>query len=165
VDQRPVIISSSASLRPLAAEAWSLGIHIKGSRNEIEVPGAVPEIPVRYINEAAAYYESNLGFTVDWGGEELGLAGISKGNCRVFLANSDYRKEYGNVGPVLIWLNLESKEEVDDLYRLWSDSKAKLISAPESKPWGFHEFSVADPDGNLFRVFFDFATPQRAKNA
>jgi len=55
-------------------------------------PGAVPEIPVRDINEAAAYYESNLGFTVDWGGEELGFVGISKGKCRVFLANSDYRR-------------------------------------------------------------------------
>ena len=54
---------------------------------------------------------------------------------------------------------------VDDLYRLWSDSKAKLISAPESKPWGLHEFTAADPDGNLFRVFYDFATPERAKNA
>ena len=43
-----------------------------------EFPGAVPEIPVRDINEAAAYYETNLGFTVDWGDEELGLAGISK---------------------------------------------------------------------------------------
>jgi predicted lactoylglutathione lyase len=76
-------------------------------------PGAIPEIPVRDINEAAAYYESNLGFTVDWRDEELGLAGISKGNCRMFLANSNYRKAYGNVGPVLTWLNLESKEEVD----------------------------------------------------
>jgi hypothetical protein len=74
-------------------------------------PSAVPEIPVRNIDEAAVYYESNLGFTVDWGGEELGLAGISKGNCRMFLANSGFRKEYGNVGPVLTWLNLESKEE------------------------------------------------------
>jgi len=37
---------------------------------------------------------------------------------------------------VLTWLNLESKEEVDDLYRLWSDSKAKLIFAPEcTKDW------------------------------
>jgi len=62
-------------------------------------PVAVPEIPVKDINEAAAYYESNLGFTLDWGGEELGLAGISKGNCRMFLANSGFRKEYGNVGP------------------------------------------------------------------
>jgi uncharacterized glyoxalase superfamily protein PhnB len=123
-----------------------------------EFPGAVPEIPVRDINEAAAYYENNLGFTVDWGGEELGLAGISKGNCRMFLASSGYRKEHGNVGPVLIWLNLESKDEVNDLYRLWSSSKAKLISAPESKPWGLHEFMARDLDGNLFRVFYDFGT-------
>ena len=111
-----------------------------GVAMKLEFPGAVPEIPVRDINEAAAYYENNLGFTVDWGGEELGLAGISKGNCRMFLANSDYRKECGNVGPVLIWLNLKSKDEVNDLYRLWSSSKAKLISEPESKPWGLHEF-------------------------
>jgi predicted lactoylglutathione lyase len=117
-------------------------------------PVAVPEIPVKDIKEAAAYYEISLGFTLDWGGEELGLAGISNGNCRMFLANSDYRKDYGNVGPVLTWLNLESKEEVDDLYRLWSARKAKLISAPESKSWGLHEFTAADPDGNLFRVFY-----------
>jgi len=124
-------------------------------------PGAVPEIPVTDINEALAYYKSNLGFTVDWSDEELGLAGISKGDCRMFLANSKYRTQYGNVGPVLTWLNLDSKEEVDDLYRLWAASKAK-ISAPESKPWGLHEFTAADPDGNLFRVFYDFATPERA---
>jgi len=128
-------------------------------------PGAIPEIPVKDINKARAYYESNLGFTVDWGDDAIGLAGISKGNCRMFLANSDFREAYGNIGPVLTWLNLESKEEVDDLYRLWVDSKAKLLSAPESKPWGMHEFTAADPDGNLFRVFYDFATPEHAKIA
>jgi len=36
-----------------------------------------------------------------------------------------------------------------------------LLSAPESKPWGLHEFTAADLDGNLFRVFHDFATPIR----
>ena len=51
---------------------------------KLEFPDAVPEIPVRDINEAAAYYENNLGFTVDWGGEELGLAGISKGTAGCF---------------------------------------------------------------------------------
>ena len=61
-------------------------------------PVAVPEIPVKDINEAAAYYESNLGFTLDWGGEELGLAGISNGNCRMFLANSEYRKATVTLG-------------------------------------------------------------------
>ena len=120
---------------------------------------------MRDINKAAAYYHSNLGFTLDWGGEDLGLAGISKGNCRMFLANQEYRRGYGNVGPTLTWLNLESKEEVDELYRVWSASNAKLMSAPESKSWGLHEFTAADLDGNLLRVFHDFATPERVKEA
>jgi len=132
---------------------------------QLEFPGAVPEIPVRDINEAAAYYEKNLGFTVDWGGEELGLAGISRGDCRMFLANSDFRKHCGNVGPVLIWLNLNSKDEVNDLYRLWSSSEAKLISEPESKSFGLHEFMAEDLDGNLFRVFYDFGNSESGNAA
>lgn len=129
----------------------------------LDFPSAVPEIPVSDINEAVTYYQNNLGFTLDWVAEELGLAGISKGNCRMFLANREFRKVYGNVGPTLTWLNLESKEEVDELYRVWSGSNAKLMSAPESKPWGLHEFTAVDPDGNLFRVFYDFATPAISK--
>jgi predicted lactoylglutathione lyase len=124
-----------------------------------QFPGAVPEIPVKDINQAAAYYERNLGFSLDWGGEEIGLAGISKGHCRMFLANQEFRNQYGNVGPVLTWLNLDSKEEVDELHRIWSASEAKLLSVPESKPWGLHEFTAADLDGNLIRVFYDFGTP------
>ena len=126
-----------------------------------EFPSAVPEIPVRDINGAVLYYQDSLGFTLDWGGQELGLAGISKGNCRMFLANWEFRKEYGNAGPTLTWLNLESKQAVDELYRAWTVSRAKLMSRPESKPWGLHEFTVADLHGNLFRVFYDFATPKR----
>ena len=122
-----------------------------------EFPGAVPEIPVGDINKAAAYYESVLGFSIDWGGEEGGIAGISKGNCRMFLTNPGFRVQYGNNSPVMIWLNLNSKNEVDDLYKLWSNSKAKIVSEPESKPWRLHEFAVADLDGNVFRVFYDFS--------
>jgi uncharacterized glyoxalase superfamily protein PhnB len=127
-----------------------------------ELPGPVPEIPVRDVGTAAAYYRDRLGFRVDWGGDELGLAGISRENCRLFLASQQYRKERGNVGPTLTWLNLASKEEVDELYRAWSADDAKLMTAPESKPWGLHEFTAADPDGNLIRVFYDFATVSEA---
>ena len=130
-----------------------------------EFPGAVPEIPVSDINKAAAYYESNLGFSIDWGGEDGGITGISKGHCRMFLTNRAFREHHGNVGPVLIWLNLDSREEVNELHALWSGSQAKIISPPESKPWGLHEFTVEDLDGNLFRVFYDFATPEREKNS
>jgi uncharacterized glyoxalase superfamily protein PhnB len=65
----------------------------------------------------------------------------------------------------MIWLNLDAREDVDELYRIWGESGAKLMSAPEDKPWGLREFTVADVDGNLFRVFYDFATPEHAEDA
>jgi predicted lactoylglutathione lyase len=130
----------------------------------MEFPAAVPEIPVSDLKMATAYYESNLGFTVDWVVEDLGLAGVSKGQCRMFLADGAFRQRYRNNGPVLIWLNLDSIEQVDELYGLWNASQATIVSRPESKPYGLHEFTAADPDGNLFRVFYDFATPEREGN-
>lgn len=120
-------------------------------------PAAVPEIPVSDVDKAAAYYQNQLGFSKDWGGEEGGIAGISRGSCRMFLTNPAFREPYGNSAPVLVWLNLNSKQEVDDLYETWSRSEARIVSRPESKPWKFHEFTVADLDDNLFRVFYDFS--------
>ena len=128
---------------------------------KFDFPRPVPEIPVKNIAKAVAYYQKNFGFSLDWGGAEIGLAGISRGKCRIFLADQEHRKECGNRGPALTWLNLESKQQVDQLYRAWNASKAKLMSEPESKPWGLHEFMALDLDGNLFRVFYDFGTHLR----
>jgi len=123
----------------------------------MKFPAAVPEIPVTDMNAALDYYESKLGFSIDWGGTDGGIAGISKGDCRMFLTDRDFRQHHGNTPPVTIWLNLNSKEEVDELYKIWKASEARIISAPESKPWKLHEFTASDLDGNLFRVFYDFS--------
>ena len=128
---------------------------------EHDFPGAVPEIPVSDINTAAAYYKDQLGFSIDWGSDDGGIAGISKGNCRMFLTNTGFREPYGNAAPVLVWINLNSKQEVDDLYEVWRRGEARIVSPPESKPWNLHEFTVADLDGNLFRVFYDFTWERR----
>ncbi len=122
-----------------------------------EFPAAVPEIPVADMNAALDYYEGKLGFNIDWGGADGGIAGISKGDCRMFLTDRDFRAHHGNVAPVMIWLNLNSKEEVEELYEIWSAGEARIISPPESKQWKLHEFTVSDLDGNLFRVFYDFS--------
>jgi len=127
-----------------------------------DFPAAVPEIPVSDINKAAEYYAKKLGFILDWGGEEGGIAGISKGQCRMFLTNPAFRKGYGNAGPVLIWLNLNSKEEVNELYEQWKGSQARIVSEPEDKPWNLREFTATDLDGNLFRVFYDFTHDVKA---
>lgn len=128
-------------------------------KNEMsaDFPTAVPEIPVRDVAQAAAYYEKNLGFKLDWGGEDGGIAGISKGNCRIFLTNPSFREPNGNSGPVLIWFNLKSKEEVNRLYEEWKGTGARIVSEPEDKPWKLREFTATDLDGNLLRVFYDFS--------
>jgi predicted lactoylglutathione lyase len=119
-----------------------------------EFPAAVP---VTDMNAALDYYRVKLGFTIDWGGADGGIAGISKGHCRMFLTDPAFRKQHGNAAPVVVWLNLDSQEDVDELYRVWNTSEARIISPAESKPWKLHEFTASDLDGNLFRVFYDFS--------
>jgi predicted lactoylglutathione lyase len=119
-------------------------------------PQAVPEIPVSDVAKAAEYYVKALGFHLDWHSEHDGIAGISQGDCRMFLTNPAFRGNEGNSGTVIIWLNLNNKQEVDELYHRWREAGAKILAAPEDKPWHLREFRVADLDGNQFRVFYDF---------
>lgn len=119
-----------------------------------EFPNAVPELPVSSLSRAAVYYEKCLGFTWDWGVEGIGQ--VSRGACRIFLTDDGFRG-HGAKAPVVIWLNLASKAEVDELHAAWSARGARIVAALESKPWHLHEFTAADLDGNHFRVFYDFA--------
>jgi uncharacterized glyoxalase superfamily protein PhnB len=120
----------------------------------IQFPGAVPEIPVSNLTRAALYYEKCLGFQWDWGVEGLGQ--VTRGACRIFLTDDEFRGGVKGT-PVVTWLNLNSKAEVDELHEAWSGSGAHIVDKPESKPWNLHEFTAADLDGNRLRVFYDFA--------
>lgn len=130
-----------------------------------ELPGAVPEIPVSDVVAATEYYRDSLSFTIDWYEPEISLAGVSRDGCRLFLAGPDFREGGGSTSPVVTWLNLSSKREVDDLYHAWHGAGAIVLAAPESKSFGLHEFTAADLDGNRFRVFYDFASEERERAA
>ena len=93
-------------------------------------PQAVPEIPVSNVDKAAEYY--------------------------VFLTNAPFRAVHGPKSSVIVWLNLNSKQEVDELFERWKDTGAKILEALEDKSWNLREFRVADLDGNQLRVFYDF---------
>jgi uncharacterized glyoxalase superfamily protein PhnB len=121
-----------------------------------EFPAAVPEVPVSNVTKAGLYYERCLGFHRDWGVEGIGQ--VTRGSSRIFLTDRAFREGYGIAGgPVVIWINLGSKQEVDQLHESWRSCGARIVSKPESKAWHLHEFTAADEDGNLLRVFYDFA--------
>lgn len=128
-------------------------------------PKAVPEIPVSNVDKAAEYYVKVLGFHFDWGGDDGGIGGISQGECRLFLTNAAFRQNYGNSGTVVVWLNLNSRNEVDALFGRWRQAGARILSEPEDKPWHLREFRAADLDGNQMRVFYDFAWELRREQA
>ncbi|HKD79728.1 MAG TPA: VOC family protein [Candidatus Angelobacter sp.] len=128
-------------------------------------PQAVPEIPVSNVVKAAEYYVNALGFHLDWHSEHDGIGGISQGDCRMFLTNAAFRQDEGSNGTVMVWLNLNSKQEIDELYHRWREAGAKVLAEPEDKPWNLREFRVADLDGNQFRVFYDFNWELRQKQA
>src|SRR5262245_26154681 len=86
-----------------------------------------------------------------------GIGQVSRGDCRLFLTDDAFRKESGAREPVVTWINLESRAEVDAMHEAWSNSGARIVAVPESQPWNLHEFIAADLDDNLLRVFYDFA--------
>ncbi len=129
---------------------------VRATIQRMTFPAAVTEIPAASVDKAVSYYVNQLGFILDFGNEQGGIAGISRGNCRLFITNRSFRESHGNESPILFWLNLESKAEVDELFAEWKAAHAKIVSEPEDKPWKLHEFVAADLDGNLIRVFYDF---------
>ena len=93
-------------------------------------PAAVPEVPVKDSAKAVAHYVDVLGFVVDCHDEESGIAGVSRGDCRLFLTHGNFRRTYGNKAPALIWLNLENKDEVDESCTLHSRGSRPEATRP-----------------------------------
>lgn len=120
----------------------------------MRLPSPVPEFPVNDLQASSAFYERHMGFRIDWTYENE-LAGISKDRTRIFLRRRTPQEEERGYN-VLVWLNLSSASEVDQLYEEWRGNGVPVVA--ELKTWDLREFTVQDPDGNRFRVFYDLGT-------
>lgn len=123
----------------------------------MQFPPMCPEIPVVDLAAAVAYYRDQLGFNIDWAEEESGFAGVSRGATRMFLTTLAFRSHDDFRGPIVLWLNLDSRAEIDALHDEWARAGAIITDPPEAKPYKLYEFYAKDADGNFFRVFYDFA--------
>jgi uncharacterized glyoxalase superfamily protein PhnB len=107
----------------------------------------VPELPVADVERAQRYYRDALGFEIGWlyAGEEVGA--VSRGNVTIF-----FRKRIPPFEPAVHWVFAEN---VDATYEELKRSGANIVDPLEKKTWGLRQFTVKDPDGNLFYFHHD----------
>jgi hypothetical protein len=91
-----------------------------------------PKLFLRFLSnsveKAAEYYVNMLGFHIDWSNDQGGIGGSSQGSA--ILTNAPFCRHHGNGGTVVAWLNLNSKQEVDELYDRWKLAGAKILARP-----------------------------------
>jgi predicted lactoylglutathione lyase len=78
------------------------------------------------------------------------------------MTSAEYRFVLGTQGPIILWLNLSNRDEVDELHAQWAATGANIADPPEAKPYNkLYEFFAKDLDGNYFRVFYDFGWEEK----
>jgi predicted lactoylglutathione lyase len=118
----------------------------------MKLPMPVPEIPVTDVRAAAEAYQRQMGFNVDWTYEDY-LAGITKDDARLYLRRRTPEEDQARYA-VLVWLNMASAAEVDELHARWTERGVRIVKELQTAPYGLREFTAEDLDGNRIRVFF-----------
>ena len=119
----------------------------------MRLPHPVPELPVSDVQVAGEAYARLMGFSVDWSYEDS-FVGISRDDTRMFLRRRT-QEEARERHSVLVWLNMDSPADVDQLYAEWKERGALIVEGLRTAPYNLREFTAQDTDGNRFRVFHD----------
>jgi catechol 2,3-dioxygenase-like lactoylglutathione lyase family enzyme len=102
----------------------------------------VPNLPVRDVPASQAFYRDVLGFRVNWIWDD-NFGSVGNGEIALFLYES------AEPAPVICSIFLD---DVEGFYDRCRERGAEIVSELELKPWGVREFSLRDPDGNIFRI-------------
>lgn len=106
-----------------------------------------PILPVRDLRAALAHYES-LGFRVQpyEDGQHYGF--VSRNGVELHLTYQP-TSYYPDGAIAVVYLRVE---DADALYRRWAKPGiGGQTTQPASMPWGIHEGTHIDPDGNVLR--------------
>ena len=114
----------------------------------------VPNLPVRDVRAAQAWYRDVLGLGVNWLWED-NFGSVGQDHVELFLFHSQRHRlgrpddESEQPGSVICSIVVD---EVDAIYERCRKHGADICSELELKPWNVREFSVRDMDGNMFRI-------------
>ena len=117
--------------------------------------GVIPSIRVRDMAEALAFYRETLGFTLDSGGDEATNSSLTREDSHLMLetAADHYSAGYNaaieaRLGtPSATALYMEASD-LSDFYARLVAAGARIVDPLATRPWGQHEFTVEDHEGN-----------------
>jgi uncharacterized glyoxalase superfamily protein PhnB len=107
----------------------------------------VPELPVADVERAQEHYRDVLGFEIGWLYPAKEIGAVSRSNVAIF-----FRKRKPPFEPAVHWV---FAEDIDATYEELMSLGANIVEPLERKPWGLRQFTVKDPDGNLFYFHHD----------
>jgi len=102
-----------------------------------------PQLPVRDVREAQAYYRDVLGCKIAWIFEEE-YGAVYNGRTEIF-----FSREEGSFSPCWHFIRVENADVALEALR---ESGAKIVEEIASHPWGMREFTIEDLNGHRFRI-------------
>jgi catechol 2,3-dioxygenase-like lactoylglutathione lyase family enzyme len=123
---------------------------------------SVPILFVRDVAAAAAFYESKLGFRIDFlHGKPPFYGSVSRGSACLhlrFVHETNFTELAEREGGLIL-----ATIEVAHVKALFQEFEARQLDFPQRlvrQPWGGLDFHVRDPDGNVIS-FVEFRRPAR----
>jgi catechol 2,3-dioxygenase-like lactoylglutathione lyase family enzyme len=102
----------------------------------------VPQLPVRDVPAAQAWYRDMLGLDINWIWDN-DFGSVGRHHVELFLyASDDPQRAY-----VSFFV-----DDVDAVYEACRASGGEIVSPLEQKPWNVREFSLRDADGHVLRI-------------
>lgn len=100
----------------------------------------IPILPVRELPRSIAFYTGQLGFKIDWGGEEGScLCSVSRDGCAIMLSQRATIAE-----PAWVWIGCEN----ESLMETWRSNGVKVHQEPRNFSWAY-EMKFEDLDRNV----------------
>lgn len=126
----------------------------------------VARLPVRSVQASLEFYTKVLGFTI--GGDHGYMASVGLGEkteVNIHLVQADtmrFARGQGEQGgearftphEVLIMVDHPTNlNEVDEVAKTLESKGVEFFERVETKPWGYRQFTIRDPDGH-YLVYF-----------